>query len=81
MLLAFTASTDLCSGPLRLLMMCKDESLSFFVIMLLCFISHIVNAFEATEMSTIFQQMCVEHGLQCAAALGVLCFIVKGIIF
>jgi hypothetical protein len=41
--------------------------LAFFVIILRCFISQIVNAFEATEM-------CVEHGLLCAAALGVSVF-------
>jgi hypothetical protein len=50
MLLAFTATTDLCSGSLKLLIMCKYESLSFFFIILLCFISQIVNAFEATEV-------------------------------
>jgi len=32
------------------------------------------NASEASDMSTIFQQMCVEHGLLCAAALGVCLF-------
>jgi hypothetical protein len=33
------------------------------VIIFLCIMSQVFNAFEATEMSNIFQQMCVEHGL------------------
>ena len=31
--------------------------------MFLCVMSQVFNAFEATEMSTILQQMCVERGL------------------
>jgi hypothetical protein len=73
-----TASTDLCSSSLKLLsceryQLCEDESLSFLSLYY-CFISQIVNAFEATEIWTIFQQMCVEHSLLCAVALSVSVF-------